>query len=87
MAISEKFKEWWVKCGDVERCRLIKDKGIEVNRNHIKMIKASNAELAYTGCRTGIRGGKKTSLAAKSQISTEIYLRSLDELKYMVSTL
>jgi hypothetical protein len=87
MDISESFKTWWRKYDDVEKCRLIKDKSIEVNNKHKKMIKASNAEFNYTGCRTGIRGGKKTTLSAKAQVSTRIYLDSLDELKFMVNTI
>lgn len=87
MEISDKFKDWWRKYDDVEKLRLIKDKAIEVNNNHKKMIIASNAEFQYTGCRTGIRGGKKTTLSANSQTKTEVFLKSFEEFKYMVSTL
>ena len=85
--ISEKFKTWWRKYDDVEKCRLIKEKAMEVNGNHKKMVKASNAEFQYTGCRTGVRGGKRTTLSANSQTATEFYFRSADELKYMVASL
>lgn len=85
--ISEKLKTWWEKHDDVEKCKLVKDKAMEVNSNHKKMMKASNAEFNFTGCRTGVRGGKRTSLTARSQVAIEFYHRSVDELKYMVSTL
>ena len=84
--ISEKFKTWWRKYDDVEKCRLIKEKAMEVNSNHKKMVKASNTEFQYSGCRTGVRGGKRTTLAANSQALIELYYRSVDELKYMVAT-
>ncbi len=60
---------------------------MEVNSNHKKMLKHSAAEFDYNGSRTGIRGGRMTSLAAKSFCATKCYLNSVDELKYMVNTL
>lgn len=85
--ISEKFKTWWRKYDDVEKCRLIKEKAIEVNNNHKKMVRAFSAECNYTGYRTGVRGGKITKLYANSQTATNFYIRSAGELKYMVATL
>lgn len=85
--MNDKFKNWWRKYDDVEKCRLIKDKSIEVNNNHKKMVKASDSEFNSNASRKGIRGGKRTSLIAKSQTAIETYYNSLDELKYMVSTI
>ncbi len=85
--VSEKFKQWWRSQDDVERCRLIKDKAIEVNNNHKKRVRALDQEMAYGFNRTGPRGGRFTRLVANSQNATEAYLRSVDELQYMVSTL
>ena len=73
--ISERFKTWWNKYDDVEKCRLIKDKAIEVNSNHKRMVKASNAEFQYTGSRTGVRGGKHTTLSARAQ-NTLVIMRT-----------
>jgi hypothetical protein len=85
--VSEKFRLWWAKYDDVEKCRLVKDKSIELNKKHKSMVKASDSEFRHTGHRTGIRGGKLTTLSARAQNATESYLNALDELKYMIATL
>lgn len=85
--VSEKFREWWAKYDDVEKCRLIKDKAIDLHRKHKSMVNHSDTEFRYTGSRTGIRGGKLTTLSAKAQNATESYLNALDELKYMIAAL
>lgn len=87
MEISERFKTLWRSQDDVNRCELIKNTAISVNRQHKKMIISNKAELEYGFNRTGIRGGKFTTLNANSQNTTRIYLELLEQLKYMVSTL
>jgi len=86
-SVSDRYKEWWRKYDDVEKCKLIKDKAMQLNKNHQKMVKASNSEMQHNGARTGLRGGKITTLQANTQRATKTYLDSLDEFKYMVATL
>lgn len=85
--ISEKLKEWWRKYDDVEKCRLIKEKSIILNNYHKKMVKSTDAEYKSGFNRVGIRGGKFTSLSAKAQNNTRMYLDCLEEFKYMASTI
>lgn len=85
--ISDKFKEWWRKYDDVEKLKLISKKAIELKNISLRQKKALDAELDFGLNRTGLRGGKFTSLIAKSQNLTKLYLDTYDELKYMVSTL
>jgi hypothetical protein len=87
MSISVKYKEWFAKYDDVEKCKLIKDKAMKVNNNHKKMVNATRREMEYGFNRVGVRGGKFTSLVANSQNATQTYLRTVEELKYMVATL
>ena len=85
--INDKFRTWWATRDDVERCKLIKDKSIEVNRNHKSMDKANKAVLGSNSSRSGVSGGKFTTLQANLHRHTKSYLDSIEELKYMVSRL
>lgn len=84
---SSDYKLWWAAQDDVNRCSLIKDKSIEVNRLHKRMVKASDARMTYGFNRSGQRGGKFTSLAAHEERCTEAYLEAVNEFKYMTRTL
>lgn len=84
--IKQKFIDWWRTRDDVDKCERIKNKAIEVNNAHKKMVKASKREAEYNGSRTGIRGGTFTTITVNAQRATESYLNSLEELKYMVKT-
>ena len=85
--VLDQFKEWYRKYDDIERCRLVKEKSIQVNNAQKSMSKAVRAEYLSPAQRTGVRGGKFTTLVVRSQKATEKYLRLLDELKYMVAVL
>jgi len=85
--ISDKLKEWWRKYDDVEKCRLIKEKATILNNHHKRMVNSTRAEMQYGFNRVGIRGGKFTSLSAKAQNNTRMYLDCLEEFKYMASTI
>lgn len=52
-----------------------------------KMKKASNAEFNYDGCRTGIRGGRRTTLSANSANAAQMYDASMDDLKLLIKLL
>ena len=47
--------------------------------------KALKAEFNYEGCRTGVRGGKRTTLSAKASNSAEMYVKSIEFLKLAVN--
>lgn len=84
---SPDFKTWWATQDDVNRCLLIKNKAIEINRLHKKMVKASDGRMEYGFNRVGIRGGKFTSLAAHEERCTHDYLEAVKDFKYMTITL
>lgn len=85
--ISKRYMDWWQSNILADKIRIIKDKAIEVNKAHKRMLKANHREMEYGLNRTGLRGGKFTTLAANSQRITESYLDAIEELKYMVKTL
>lgn len=85
--ISDKFKDWWRKHDDVEKLKLISKKAIELKSISLRRKKALDAELDFGLNRTGLRGGKFTSLSAKSQNLTKCYLDAIEELKYMTLSL
>ena len=85
--VSEKFKEWWRKYDDSERCRLIKEKAIEVEKLYKRMIKANEASLKYGFNRKGIRGGRFTTLEATCDKAAKVYVDTINDLKYMIATL
>lgn len=85
--VSQKFKEWWRKYDDVERIRLIKKKMTELSQHKRRMDKANDTYLFSMSQRTGIRGGRNTTLDAASYRASKAYLDSLEELKWMVVTM
>lgn len=87
MEVSESFKDWWRKYDDVERCRLIKDKAIELNQSHKALVRALDATHKFGNNRTGVRGGRSTSLQAQLDKTTKRWLDLTIQLKYMVATL
>lgn len=87
MNVTDNFKDWWRKYDDVEKCRMIKDKAIALNRLHKSMVIANSAVHAYGLNRTGIRGGKFTTLEARSMNISHEYICAVDELKWMILTL
>ena len=49
--------------------------------------KALKSEYNYEGCRTGVRGGKRTTLSARADNSAESYVDSIKYLKMIVNEL
>ncbi len=80
---SPDYIRWWASQDDVNRCRLIKEKSIDVNRQHKRMVKAMEKRMEYGFNRSGQRGGRFTSLAAHEERCTTAYLDAVSELKYM----
>ena len=85
--ISDRFKDWWKTQSEVEKVKLIRKRSSDLVSNQLKKQKASDAEFNFNGCRKGIRGGKITTLAARSQTNTKIYLDCIEELKFMINNL
>ena len=85
--ISENFKTSWQKIDAVEKCKHIKDFAVNMNNTHKRMMKATQAEVDFGFNRSGVRGGKFTTLNANSQKATSSYLGLVEELKYMISYL
>lgn len=85
--ISDKYKEWWRKYDDVEKFKLISKKAIECKNLALRREKALKAELDFGFNRTGKRGGKFTSLNAKSLNITKLFLNAEEELRFMVNHL
>lgn len=84
---ADRFSQFWSKLNEQEKCEIVAKQAKIVNQNHKKMIKAVESEFQYTGSRTGIRGGKATTLTANAQVATTMYYKSVDDLKQMTAKL
>ena len=85
--ISKQFEKYWHMISNNQKYSLIKDKGIEMNNLHKRLLKATEKELAYPPNRIGRRGGKFTSLVKNSTQASKSFYDSLEELQYMTKTL
>ena len=72
---------------DAEKVEMIKKQGQQLSRAYKSRERASQALLNHTGARTGVRGGKRTSLDAKLTNYCEIYDDTLEMLKLMTKEL
>ena len=86
-SISNQFKDWWVKYDEIERVSYVFEKSKQLKAYQTKQQKALKAEMSYGFNRVGQRGGKFTTINARAQNCTRMYLQCLDELKYMVATI
>ena len=85
--LNDRYKKWYESLDYSEKHAAIKDKAIELNKNHKKVNKASDTEFCFNGCRTGIRGGRMTTLQANTARASKAYNDSRYELEYMVTHL
>lgn len=85
--ISDKLKAWWHVQDDINRHAIIAKKQRELHAAHKRMVKASEAEMRCTVPRSGPRGGKLTTLQARTMRATESYLNLLEEFKFFVAGL
>lgn len=83
--VSEKYKQWWGDQPFEKKPELIKNKALELNRIHKSLRKATKAEMDFGFNRTGPRGGRFTSLNAKSERYAKSYHDCADQLKFMVA--
>lgn len=84
---SEKLKEWFLSLDKTTQIQEVKKMSIHLCSLKKSMDKSTKAEFEYGFNRTGIRGGKFTSLNAKSQNNTRMYLDCEDSLKLIVKLL
>ena len=85
--VSERLKKYWSTLGIGEQHRLLKEQTNNVYKAYVQMENASQKEFDHGLNRTGIRGGKLTTIIANTQKKSEIYYSLLEELKYMTSQL
>lgn len=87
MTIDRKFKDWFQNQSQLEKTDSIKKFAIRLHNLRKSLDKATKAELEYGFNRVGIRGGKFTSLNAKSDNCARMYMQCEDELTYMINNL
>lgn len=85
--LHHNFENWFDNLNETEKCEHIKKKSMDLHRSKKAMEKALSAELNCTTVRSGVRGGKRTSLVARSMNTTDIYNSIVEELKFMVKKL
>ncbi|HJS00517.1 MAG TPA: hypothetical protein VJ780_06250 [Flavobacterium sp.] len=85
--MNSNFIEWFESQDKGSRIDSIKKFAIRLDKLKKSLDKANKAELDYGFNRVGIRGGKFTSLNAKSDNCARMYFMCEEELKYMVNKL
>jgi hypothetical protein len=85
--IPQKLKDYWRIADDVEKCHVIKERAIRLNRLHKSMVLANKNVDNYGINRIGKRGGKFTTLQAKSANAADQYIDALEEIKYLIQRL
>lgn len=84
---KEKLKEWFQSLDQLSKVEHIKKQSIRLHSLKKSMDKAVSAEYNYGFNRVGVRGGKFTSLNAKSCNCTRMFLDCEETLKYIVNLL
>lgn len=84
---SEKLTEWFLSLDKTTQIEQIKKMSIRLYSLKKTMDKSTKAEFEYGFNRIGIRGGKFTSLNAKAQNNTRMYLDCEDSLKLIIKLL
>lgn len=76
-----KLKEYTEPLSDLEKLTFLRDSVNSTIRNLKSKEKATKAEYEFGFNRVGVRGGKYTSLEAKSMNTTKAYLDGVDLIK------
>lgn len=87
MTLKERMTEHVKSLTEEDRLIFLKKQISTTIKDFKTKEKSLNAEFNYKGCRAGLRGGKITSLAAKTTNDTKAYLSSLEYLKLIVKYL
>jgi len=87
MNVDDRFKGWFKNQSDLEKIDIIKKYSSRLLALKKQLDKATKAELDYGFNRIGVRGGKFTTLNAKSDNCARMYVDCLEELKYMIKNI
>lgn len=85
--MEERLKKYIISLTEEERLIYCRKQISNVISNFRAKEKAVKREFEYEGCRTGIRGGKRTTITAKAVNSTQMYFSSIEELKFIIKHL
>ena len=85
--ISHKFKDWWHTQTDIEQHAYFRKKAIELHKAYNEFLLASKKSIEYSNNRTGLRGGRFTTLIAKIENKSKIHSDLLEELNYIIKRL
>lgn len=85
--MEERLKKYITSLTEEERLVYCRKQISSVMSNFKSKEKAVKSELEYDGCRTGVRGGKRTTLSARAVNTTQLYFSSIEELRLIVSYL
>ena len=87
MEISEKLIKFYNNLSKIEKTNLIKKYSINLHKINNQMTKALDSELKYGFERRGLRGGKFTSINAKSSNLSKSFFVCEIELKFMINNI
>lgn len=83
--MNSQLKEWFLK--QENKIEIVKNQSLELNRLYKKYLKSTKAFHNFKGSRTGVRGGKHSTIWAKQSNDFEMYQRCLENLKLMINLL
>ena len=78
---NSKIEHFVKSLTELERLQLLSKMSRGLIADFKKMQKAAEAEFQYSGDRKGPRGGKRTTLSAKAQNTTESYQSAVEYFK------
>lgn len=84
---NDKLKEWFLSLDKIAQLQEIKKMSIRLCSLKKSLDKAIKSELEYGFNRIGIRGGKFTSLNAKSDNCARMYFQCQEDFKFIVRLL
>lgn len=82
--MKERMIKYITSLSEEERLVYLKKQSAHVLSCYKKREKALLSELNYTGSRTGVRGGKITTLQANSTNKCEIFDKAVEDLKLII---
>lgn len=80
-------QEHFLSLSEEEKIKLVAMAAANVRKNYTVRQKASDSAYNYNGDRTGIRGGRRTTLDAKLSTACRVYDESVEYLKTITNLL
>ena len=85
--MNDKYKEWWNSLSDIKKHNHFRKQANELYKAYNQFLLALKKSADYGNNRVGIRGGRFTTLMAKTENKSKLYYDLLEELNYIIKQL